>query len=276
MARKIEEIQDQIISTMTTDPHLSTYTWSDSKVAMWRLWTFVVAVCIWTLEELFDAHRSEMELKIGTMRPHKLSWYVYKAKAFQYGVALPPDSDEYAESTEDMSVAIVQYAAAIELLNMIRIKVAKGPATALEGLTAPELSAFTAYMNRIKDAGVRLHITSDAPDIFRVSLKIFYDPLVLTAAGSRIDGTSINPVIDAVKAFLADLPFNGVFILNKFIAALQAIEGVKIGQVLAAHANYASTAFVPITVKYTPDAGYMKLDETHFAANISYEAYLPE
>lgn len=276
MARKIKEIQEQIISTMATDPYLSTYTWSDSKVALWRLWTFVVAVCIWTLEELFDAHRSEMELKISAMRPHKLSWYVNKAKAFQYGVALPLDSDEYVEPTDDTSVAIVQYAAAIELLNMIRIKVAKGPATALEGLTLSELSSFTTYMNRIKDAGVRLHVTSGAPDTFRVSLKIFYDPLVLTAAGSRIDGTAVNPVMDAIKEFLADLPFNGVFILNKFIAALQVVEGVKIGQVLAAQANYASTPFVPITVMYIPDAGYMKLDEAHFIANISYEAYLPE
>lgn len=276
MARKIKEIQQQIIDTITIDPHLSAYTWSDSKVAMWRMWTYVVAVCIWTLEELFDAHRSDVEKKIDTMRPHKLSWYVNKAKAFQYGVPLPPDSDEYAVPTDDTSVAIVQYAAAIELLNSIRIKVAKGPAAELERLSTAELGAFRTYINRIKDAGVRLYVTSGDPDIFRVSLKIYYDPLVLTANGSRIDGSSVNPVMEAVKSFLADLPFNGVFVLNKFIATLQGIEGVKIGQVLSAQANYASTPFVPIAVKYIPDAGYMKLDETDFAANISYEAYLPE
>jgi len=274
MARTIAQIQQQIIDTKNADPILSTYVWSDSRVAIWRLWTYVVAVCIWTLESLFDYHKSEVEGIIAAQKPHTLQWYVSKAKLFQYGMTLPPNSDSYAVPSTDPLVAIVKYAAAVELPNMIRVKVAKETGGSLASLSAPELSAFAAYMNRIKDAGVRLQPTSDNPDNLQLVLTIYYDPLVLTSTGARIDGSSTTPVLTAINNFLTSLPFNGVFVLNNLIAALQAVDGVRIGQVLSAQANYAATPYVPIPVKYTPDSGYMALDETYFSANITYVAYV--
>ncbi len=276
MARTIAEIQQQIIDTKEADTTLNAYAWSNSKVAIWRLWTYVVAVCIWSLENLFDSHKEEVAQLLAAQRPHTLQWYVNKARQFQYGTTLPDGSDTYTTTTEDPLVMIVKYAAAVELPNIIRLKVARQGSASLEGLTGPELAALKAYMGRIKDAGIRLQVTSAAADNLLLSLKIYYDPLVLMSDGSRIDGTAAAPVKTTVNTFLADLPFNGVFILNKLIAALQSVDGVKIGQVLSAQANYAATPYVPITVKYIPDAGYMALDATYFDANISYEAYIPE
>ncbi len=273
MARSINQIQQQIIDVKQTDPTLSGYTWSDSKVAVWRLWTYVVAVCIWTLENLFDYHKSEIERIITTQKPHTLQWYVHKAKLFQLGETLPDGSDSYTVASTDPLVTIIKHASAVELSNLVRIKVAKDNGGALEALTTVELAAFSGYMNRIKDAGVRLQLTSSNPDILQLILSVYYDPLVLTSAGTRIDGTSSTPVLNAVNGFLANLPFNGVFVLNNLIGSLQAIDGVEIGSVVSAQANYAATPYVPITVRYTPDAGYMVLDETYFNANILYTPY---
>jgi len=229
---------------------------------------------MWTLENLFDYHKSEVDAIISAQKPHTLQWYVSKAKLFQFGATLPDNSDTYLSPSTDPSVAIVKYAAAVELSNLVRIKAAKDNAGTLESLTPVQLSSFAAYMNRIKDAGVRLQVTSGDPDNLQLVLKVFYDPLVLTSTGARVDGSSLTPVLDAVNSFLSSLPFNGVFILNQLIAALQAVDGVEIGYVISAQANYAATPYVPIAVKYTPDAGYMALDETYFHANISYEAYV--
>lgn len=273
MARTINQIQQQIIEVKQIDPTLSTYTWSDSKVAVWRLWTYVVAVCIWTLENLFDYHKTEITQLIATQKPHTLQWYIYRAKLFQLGETLPDGSDSYSEPSTDPLVTIIKHAAAVELSNLVRIKVAKDNAGTLEALTTGELAAFSGYMNRIKDAGVRLQLTSSNPDNLQLILSVYYDPLVLTSTGTRIDGTSSTPVLDAVNNFLSNLPFNGVFVLNNLIGALQAIDGVEIGSVVSAQANYAATPYVPITVRYTPDAGYMALDETYFNANIVYTAY---
>jgi hypothetical protein len=274
MARTINQIQQQIIETKNANPVLSAYSWSNSSVAIWRLWTYIVAVCIWTLENLYDYHRTEVTNIITSQKPHTLQWYVKKATQFQYGIPLPADSDDYEAAPEDDSVLIVKFAAAIELSNLVRIKVAKDNGGILEGLTTGELAALTAYMHRIKDAGVRLQLTSGNPDDLQIALSVYYDPLVLNVSGERIDGTETTPVLNAVNRFLANLPFNGVFILNHLVMALQAIDGVKIGYVVSAQANYAATPYVPINVKYTPDAGYMRLNETFFNANIVYSAYL--
>lgn len=273
MARTIAEIQQQIIDAKNADANLSAYAWSSSNVAIWPLWTYVTAVCIWALENLFDYHRDEVLSIVATQKPHSLQWYVTKARLFQVGVPLPEDSDTYATTTDDPSIAIVKYAAAIELSNMIRIKAAKESGDALAALSPGELSSFTGYMNKIKDAGIRLQVTSGNPDVLQLAINVYYDPLVLSASGARLDGSSSTPILSAVNAFLKNLPFNGVFILNDFITALQAIEGVKIGHIVTAQANYALTPFLPIDVKYTPDAGYMILDEAYFNANVNYIPY---
>lgn len=273
MARTIAEIQQQIIDAKNAEPTLSSYSWSHSNVAMWRLWTYIVAVCMWALENLFDHHREEVSSIIAGQKPHTLQWYAAKARLFQLGVPLPDGSDEYPSASDDPAISIIKYAAAIELSNLIRIKAARETGGTLAGLTPPELASFTSYMNRIKDAGIRLNVTSDAPDNLQLALTIFYDPLVLTANGARIDGSSATPVLDAVNTFLANLPFNGVFILNELIRMLQDIEGVHIGHVVSAQANYALTPYMPISVKYTPDAGYMRLDEAHFHASVTYLPY---
>ena len=93
--------------------------------------------------------------------------------------------------------------------------------------------------------------------------------------GARLDGTSSTPVMDAVKNMLTSLPFNGLFVLNNLIATLQSIDGVRIGQVVSAQATYASLPPTPVTVEYTPDAGYLALDEAYFAINITYTPHAP-
>src|ERR1019366_6918228 len=114
MARSIAQIQSAIVAAKTADGTLSGLT-SSSNVAIWLLWTYVVAVCQWTLENLFDAHKSEVNSLIATQKPHTLQWYVTMAKAFQYGVTLPSDTDVYTVVPPvDLTVLVVQFAAAVE------------------------------------------------------------------------------------------------------------------------------------------------------------------
>ena len=120
-----------------------------------------------------------------------------------------------------------------------------------------------------------MQVTSTSPDTLQLILTIYYDPLVLDISGGRLDGTSAYPVKDAVKQFLEQLPFNGLFVINSLIAALKEVDGVVIGVVNSAAATYAALPYQPIAVEYTPDAGYMVLDETYFIANISYLSHRP-
>jgi hypothetical protein len=106
---------------------------------------------------------------------------------------------------------------------------------------------------------------------------VYYDPLVLNATGERIDGTENTPVLDGINTFLDNLPFNGVFMLNSLIASGQAISGVQIFEVQTAQGTFTGGPTVNILTAtpniYTPDAGYMTLDETYFNTYVTYVPY---
>jgi hypothetical protein len=282
MARTIAQIQAGIIAAINSDPVIGTTGThplnSDSSVAIWKAWTNNIATAQWALENLFDAHKSEVAAIIAAQTPHTLQWYVTMAKAFQWGYTLPADTDVYAVT--DTAAQIVSFAAVVERLPFLRIKVAQLSGSVLTPLTSPQLTAFTAYMNAVKDAGVPLQCTSGLPDTFQPSMYIYYDPQVMGADGSLLSAPGSAPVKDAINVFLDSLPFNGVFMLNAFIAAMQAVEGVVIADVTSVQAFYGSVppvvvsaAVPPNPPEYVPDSGYMILDDAWFATNVSYYAY---
>lgn len=269
MARTIAEIQQSIIDAKNADPVLFGLS-SRSNVAIWRLWTYVVAVCQWTLEKLFDAHKVEVSNIIGTMKPHTLQWYVLKAKAYQHGDNLPDGSDTYA--VIDTTKRIVVHAAASEDVSTkrVRIKAAKLDNTNLAALSDTEQSGLATYMKLIRDAGVRLEVISKNADILVLEVTIYYDALVLAADGSRLDGTNDVPVKDAIRNYLKNLPFNGLLVLAKMVDALQEVDGVVIPHITKAQASDgppASLSLKAIEVEYQPAAGYITIADVNLTIN---------
>lgn len=272
MARTRAQWKVIIKDYMATETSLAGLT-STSASAEHALWVNILSLVAMYVDGLFDLFRADVDTVINAQSAHTLQWYVTKAKAFQYGVTLPADTDVYAVvPPADEAVLIVTSAAGVEQAanNKVRLKVAKGLPGALEPLSGGELAALNTYIKRIKDAGVRVEATTGEADDLRMKLQVYYDPLVLTATGERIDGTSTTPVKDAIGEFLSSLPFNGVFVLNDLIDYIEAVEGVVIAHVLVAQANYASLPYVDIPVRYTPDAGYMVLNTEYFDDNVEY------
>lgn len=269
MARSIKDIYDSMVAEgvrLATDaelPALVTMFNSTSRVAVWKIFFYAAAFMWNALDQLHDLFRAETDDKISRLKPHSAKWFVEMSKAFQYGYDLADEEDFYDNSllTEDQVTAskIVTYAAAVEQERGIRIKVAKG-ATTLSALTAPELSAFTAYMERVKPAGIKLLITSNAPDSLTAKLRVFYNPLVLLPTGGRIDGVSMEPVQDALRTYLKNLPFNGLFVNQYAVDALQKVEGVVIVMADSFEARYGLLDYANVDVEYNPDAGYLQLD----------------
>lgn len=262
MARTIIEIRDELLAEKAGQPVLDTLT-STSLTSVWRLMIYIVAVAIWSLEKIFDLFRTEIEDTIALLKPHSLRWYAYKAKNFLYGYNLVLESDYYDTSaltdTQIETASIIKHAAVTEQVRGLRVKVAKETSGDLAALDAGELLAFTEYMERIKDAGVKLLITSDVADSLKLNLQVYYNPLVLNANGERLDGTNPTPVQNAVKNYLKNLPFNGVFVTEYLTDVLQKVDGVVIPHVLDANAQYGALPYSSFVVKYTPDAGYLRI-----------------
>lgn len=266
MARSISDIQQALISQVQSDPILGPLLTNNSRVSIWILFTYCIAVCQWTCENLYDAFVAMVNALLAQKMPHTAQWYASMSKAFLYGQQLIPDSDTYDTSllTDDQITAaqIISYAAAIEqVVNnrvVLRIKVAKLINGDLGPLSSDELAAFTAYMTRIKDAGVALVITSTIADGLKASIDFYYDPLILNGAGSRNDGTATTPVQDAASNFLSNLPFNGVYSVNQFNDALQGVQGYKDLRINYALTQYGSLPYSAVNINYIPDSGYLR------------------
>ena len=269
MARTIQEIQTFILQAKAQEPALNELN-STSKVAIWRLWVYIIAVAIWSLEKLFDQHRADIDKRLADLKPHTARWYRSKALAFQYGFDLLPDSDKFNNQghTEEAIEAgkIVKYSAVIESKNEGRliVKIAGEQGEQLQPITDAQKQAFEAYLQEIKDAGVRLSVVNYQPDVLHLQMKIVYDPLVLDSNGQSIIHAT-KPVEEAIKSYLKRLPFNGELVLAHLIDALQQAEGVKIPHlVLAQSKNITSSgdygAFETIEISKIPTAGYFTID----------------
>lgn len=245
------------------DETLSAKLTSNSRTAIWQLWALVVAACQWTLETLFDLHKAEVTDIIDNMKPHSLRWYANMAKAFQYGYNLVDGEDYYDNTglTDEQITAskVVAYSAVVEQEKNLRIKVAAVDSGDLAPLPADQKTAFDEYMSRVKDAGVKLVIDSLPADRLILSLDIYYNPLVLDNNGARLDGTSGEPVPDAIRNYLKNLPFNGYLVLAYLVDALQKVDGVVIPDLTKAEAYYGANIGGAINVKYNPDAGYLRI-----------------
>lgn len=269
MSRTIQEIQNLILQAKAQEPALNELN-STSKVAIWRLWVYIIAVAIWSLEKLFDQHRADIDKRLAELKPHTARWYRSKALAFQYGFDLLPDSDKFNNQghTEEAIEAskIVKYSAVIESKNEGRliVKIAGEQGNTLQPITDAQKQAFEAYLQEIKDAGVRLSVVNYQPDILHLQMKIIYDPLVLDSNGQSILHAT-KPVEETIKSYLKRLPFNGELVLAHLIDALQQAEGVKIPHLVLAQSKNITIgggygAFETIEISKIPTAGYFTID----------------
>ena len=270
MARTIEQIQNEILKTKETEVSLNGLN-STSKVAIWRLWIYIMAFAIHTLERVFDQHRKEVSEALSEQKPHTARWYRNKALAFQYGFDLLEDSDKFDNTgyTEDEinNSKIVKYSAVTESETESRliVKIATEQSGELQPISQGQKASFDAYINEIRDAGVRITTINYLPDILKLQMKIYRDPLVLNENGQSIL-TGEKPVEKAIKEYFKKLPFNGELVLAHLVDALQQVEGVKIPHIILAESKWIDAGvndygnYQPIEVKTIPISGYFKIE----------------
>lgn len=271
MARSVETIYNTLIaekeSLSSLDPlapagesysGLLAAITSSSKVAFWRLTFYVVAYFTHLQEVLWDAFKVEVNDLLSQAKYGSLRWYVAQALLWQFGDTLTFDDNFPVYATIDPSKRLVTHASAIEDSGQaasVFIKVAKTNAGNLVPLTSPELTAFTAYMNQIKPAGIQLDCSSLNADTFVVEMTITYNPI-------RLQADVQSDVEDAIKAYLKALPFDARFRRLAFEDALQAVDGVEQIDIVSME-GYQGIVATLITQEYVSAAGYMTWDQVN-------------
>lgn len=283
MAHTIEDIQNEILTAKDNEPALAPLN-STSKVAVWRLWVYIFAFVIQSLERLFDLHKADIDEQLLQLKPHTARWYRNKALAFQHGFNLLPESDVFDNSgkSEDEIAAskIVKYAAVTEDVNQTRliIKIATEAGDKLSQIPDDVATAFKAYMSRIKDAGVPITVINYLPDQLRLSLVIVYNPLLLTREGISIANGN-EPVADAIRAYLKALPFDGELSVQALTDRIQQAEGVEDVQVLEVLTRWidptanAYGTWQSVGIVKVPESGYFDVSFTDatFKSTLTYK-----
>lgn len=271
MARSIQDIQQEILRAKDNEPALAELN-STSKVAVWRLWIYIIAFVIHTLERIFDQHKKEVAEALSEQKPHTPRWYRNMALTFQYGFDLIPDTDKFNNTgkTEDEieNSKIVKYSAVTESETESRliVKIATEQGGELQPISTGQKASFDAYMQEIRDAGVKITTINYLPDILKLQMEIYRDPLVLDENGMSIR-TGEKPVEKAIKEYLKQLPFNGELVLAHLVDALQKVEGVRIPHIILAESKWIDASvndygiFQRIEVKQLPISGYYKIED---------------
>jgi hypothetical protein len=230
-----------------------------------------VAVAIWTLEKLFDIHKAEVQELIANLRPGTPLWYRNKALDFQYGFALLPDSDLFdnAGATQEQIDAskIIKFSAVTEAETESRviIKIATEEGGKLAPIAIDRQAVFEAYIAEIKYAGVAVTVINFLPDILKLQIRIFRDPLLIDENGTdRLSGG--KPVETALLEYMRELPFNGELVIQDLANKLEAVSGVEIVQVDSIETKWIEVEsggygpFQPIDVRKIPVSGYFEIE----------------
>ncbi|OWP84236.1 hypothetical protein BWK59_06495 [Flavobacterium davisii] len=270
MARSIEEIHGNMLANIANHPDLQELN-STSKTAIYRLFCYIVAVAIWSLEQLFDTHKTQVDTTIHEYKPGSPRWYRNMALAFQFGFNLKPDDDQFnnqGATTEQIEASkIVKYCSVKEGLESSKVilKVAGEQGDNLRKLSANEIESFTTYMKEVSFAGVQLLIINNPADKLLLKMDVYIDPLLFDSNGTNVRLGSKTVEID-LKKYLKNLPFDGELVVNDLIAHLRSVDGVINVNITTIQSSYLDlttntyTPFTAINVKTIPLAGYFEID----------------
>lgn len=228
-----------------------------------------VATAMWIMQQLYDRFKIDISDILNAQLSGTANWYAYKAMLFQYGMELIPETDKYDNtgltSEQITAMRVVRYAAAVESRDksLLYIKVATDEGDGMrKPLSSAQLTALKQYLNDIGYAGVRTSVINDPADEMKLQIDIYYDSLVLDELGKRLDGEDNQPVQNAIRTYLSNLPFNGTYSNQGLVDKLQAIEGVRIAEIKSASSRYgAYTEFKEINAREIAHAGYYEISD---------------
>ena len=265
MIRTVEEIKQLMTSEFIADTNiiaaygldpLKTFEEQFSKASPESNIFHNVAYCSHINERIFESERQSIIDYVENMRPHNCRWYYNKILAFQFGRPLAPETDTYDEIVE--SEKIVKYCSVRDVEGFLYIKAAKQVGDSPFPLTTGEYTALKGYIDRVRDAGVHYELISYPPDNIKLKILINYDPLILRADGTKLsDNTS--PVGEAIKNYLKQFPFDGIYSNMALTDAIQQAEGVRVVQILECLARAGTNPFTPVISTYYPDSGYLSV-----------------
>ena len=233
MARTINEIEGEMVVLKEATPELDGLT-SNSRVSVWRLIFNICATGIKIVEDLFEVHKSIVQLAALDAIAGTRAWYAAETLLYQFGDELVYDAatGNFGYQVIDPDKRVVKLAASQDdSTGRVYVKAAKiNLSTGIaEPLSVNELAGLTGYWSQKKFSGTNLNVLSELPDLAKIAYRLIYDPNVLNGDGELLAEPTIKPVEDAIHKFFVDFGvtnFAGIFQILNLSDAIQVVDGI--------------------------------------------------
>lgn len=199
-----------------------------STVSLENILFSIVAACVYVVESLFDRHAKEMDEVAEKSLVASVPWYYERVMAYQHGDALVLNPETMAYGYADIAPdrQVVKYAAVRDMGTWLKVLASGEQDKRPAALDAEQLQGLTAYIERVKVAGVIVSVNSYDPDKIIVHARVSIDPLVLRQEdGSRITDDTY-PVREAIEGYLSSVVYGGALNKTKLVDAMQEAPGV--------------------------------------------------
>ena len=230
---------------------------TNSQVAEWRIWVWLMAFGMSLHEKLWGTFKTEIDEIANQSHFGTLPWYRKMSLYYQHGDALVFQDNQWKYATVNLTNRIIKKAAAQDIPGVVFVKVAKENGVPLD---AAEFDAFTAYVDSIAPPGINTTVISQAPDDLKMAIDIYYDPLVLAADGSLLSDSGVFPVEDAILGYINNIEFDGKFMITHLQDAMQLAEGVVDPIINSVETRYGVNPYAPIVVSFNSFSGHFRID----------------
>lgn len=277
----VEQIEQRLIDTLQAnaslydpsnpDPNKRGLT-STSQVAVWRSFLNVIAIEIFTLQQLMSTFSKEVEGIANDAPPETPQWVRKKVLEFQYDAVTPQvvqvnaDMSVTYEKVDTTKQVIDQCAVISNSFGGMIIKVAAG--NPLAPITSSQRAAIDSYLNTILGADINYQIINEVADILKLIGTVYYN--------GQYNSVIKTNVVAALNNYLSTLPFNGVLKVSDLIKTILNVEGVtdvELSDVVATPLGGLGTAINLITSgtenmrEYQTYSGYVVNDPANLFAN---------
>lgn len=232
MARNISDIRASITTNyvalmatvgVTIDPTQ----WSRRNLQRQVINTFANAAAV--CEQRLDQYQSDIETMIAQASPQTAPWFQAQMFKFQFDATDPQiikfDTTTFAPfyNTVDEDKQIIKYCSVTPgPFGTTLIKIAaqvSGFPSDIESAYPGSLDAATSYARLLSVPGITINVQSGNSDKLYIAATIYYQGLYSAVIS--------DSVIEAIKAYLFGIQFNGVVILSDLERAIKAVSGVN-------------------------------------------------
>lgn len=226
MARTLTSIYTE--AKETRDKYLEQTEYKNSsKMSIMDAFTWVVAACIWTFDNLLDVFQIDIVNDLSNRINGTPAYYINSILKFQNGddLVMNEEGTSFSYPIIDENKRIITCASYSEYSEegfydkVLVLKVAKGQPGSYERLSEEELIKARAYINQIKFAGTNIDVISRKGDVLIPKVTVYHD-------GAETEDVIYTNITNALNEYIASIKFDGYVYAQKVIDAIQKAEHV--------------------------------------------------